>query len=401
MTPWMPTPAIPTVAETLKHPAFPTAIWNLEPDRKGLVPVAEGRGGPFNISWEIHGAGPIKLIFIMGLGGLKSAWQRQTLHFGHERREQYSVLLIDNRGMGDSDKPLMRYSTSEMARDIVEVLAHQTVGWLPRSFPLLDPTTTSAPRPRSLHVVGISLGGMIAQELACQIPWALSSLSLVCTAAAVENTTSFAEHMAQRASLLMPKTVDRSVADSARQIFAHAWLAAPDDVRLPEPGRTPRCGPPPPPSSPWLSFLSNNRNSFGVFGSGGGGEGDGQARYLRFETNAQRFVAQEMHKRLDPARFGLKGFLLQLIAAGWHHKSAAQLREMADRVGRERILVMHGTEDGMISLPHGQKLIEFIQPGKGIIVEGMGHAPLVERWEWFNRTIEEHCALGERLDGRA
>ena len=71
----------------------------------------------------------------MGLGGFKSAWQRQTLHFGHERRDQYSVMLIDNRGMGDSDTPLMRYSTSEMALDIAEVFADPSVGWLP-SFPL-------------------------------------------------------------------------------------------------------------------------------------------------------------------------------------------------------------------------------------------------------------------------
>jgi pimeloyl-ACP methyl ester carboxylesterase len=107
-----------------------------------------------------------------------------------------------------------------------------------------------------------------------------------------------------------------------------------------------------------------------------------------------------MHKRLDPARFGIKGFLLQLIAAGWHHKSPAQLADMADKIGRERILVLHGTEDNMISTPHGRKLIEYIQPGVGLIVEGMGHAPLVERCEWFNNLIEERCQLGERLDGR-
>lgn len=52
---------MPTVKETLNHPAFPTAVWNLEPTRKGFQPVAEGRGGPFNISWEIHGSGPIKM----------------------------------------------------------------------------------------------------------------------------------------------------------------------------------------------------------------------------------------------------------------------------------------------------------------------------------------------------
>lgn len=54
MAPRTPPPSIPTVAEVLKHPAFPTAIWNLEPDRKGLALVAEGRGGPIKISWEIR-----------------------------------------------------------------------------------------------------------------------------------------------------------------------------------------------------------------------------------------------------------------------------------------------------------------------------------------------------------
>jgi pimeloyl-ACP methyl ester carboxylesterase len=50
--------------------------------------------------------------------------------------------------MGDSDTPLLRYSTSEMAKDVIELADH--LGW------------TSA---RELHVIGVSMGGMIAQEL--------------------------------------------------------------------------------------------------------------------------------------------------------------------------------------------------------------------------------------------
>lgn len=84
----------------------------------------------------------------MGLGGLKTAWQRQTKDFSHTQADKYSSLIIDNRGVGESDKPLMRYSTSEMARDVLEVLDH--IGWTER---------------RQLHVVGISMGGMISQEL--------------------------------------------------------------------------------------------------------------------------------------------------------------------------------------------------------------------------------------------
>ena len=84
----------------------------------------------------------------MGLGSFKTGWQRQTRYFGHERGSEYSSLILDNRGMGESDKPLMRYSTSEMAKDTLEVLDH--IGWTAE---------------RQLHVVGISMGGMIAQEL--------------------------------------------------------------------------------------------------------------------------------------------------------------------------------------------------------------------------------------------
>ena len=84
----------------------------------------------------------------MGLGAFKWFWQRQTKDFGHDQSSQYSCLVFDNRGMGESDKPIMRYTTSEMAKDTLEVLDH--LGWTSR---------------RELHVIGISMGGMIAQEM--------------------------------------------------------------------------------------------------------------------------------------------------------------------------------------------------------------------------------------------
>jgi pimeloyl-ACP methyl ester carboxylesterase len=50
--------------------------------------------------------------------------------------------------MGLSDKPLLRYSTTEMAKDVLEIIDH--LGW---------------DAERELHVAGVSMGGMIAQEL--------------------------------------------------------------------------------------------------------------------------------------------------------------------------------------------------------------------------------------------
>lgn len=309
----------------------------------------------------------------MGLGSFKSSWQRQTLHFGHERASTYSALCLDNRGMGDSDVPLMRYSTSEMARDAIEVLEH--VGWLPQGAALAASPPKATPPERTLHIIGISMGGMIAQELACLVPRHVSSLNLVCTAAAIENTTTFWANMAQRAQMLVPKTLEASTRHAARNLFPAGYLAAADDAHLPDPGATPGVLPPP-----------------------GGGA------YLRFGTNYERFVAGELHKRLDADRFTTRGFLLQLIAAGWHHKSKEQLTAMADEVGRERILVLHGMVDGMISVPHGYKLRDYLGgDGSGltaIIEEGMGHAPPLQRVDWFHALMEERIRKGEELDGR-
>ncbi|KAI1358355.1 Alpha/Beta hydrolase protein [Xylaria arbuscula] len=342
--------AFPSIDEVVRTDAFPTVTWQLEPHREGMLPVASSRGGPVNIHWEMHGEGPVKLVLIQGMGVLKASWQRQTMHFGHIRGEQYSVLLLDNRGMGRSDKPYMRYSTSDMAADILEVLDH--LSWT---------------ADRQLHICGIS---MIAQELAYIAPHRIASLNLLCTAAAIENTTSFSENMINRITMFLPKSLDRTIAYTAEILFPKSWLRAPDEANVPD-ETVPRCRKP-----------------------------EGGWPYRRFESNYARFAAQEIAKQHDREGFTRPGFLLQAIAAGWHHKSPAQLREIGDKVGRERILVIHGTADGIISVPHGRKLIEYLQPGKGLIVDGMGHAPTMERTVWFNDLLAEMCQTGEQLSGR-
>jgi pimeloyl-ACP methyl ester carboxylesterase len=102
---------------------------------------------------------------------------------------------MDNRGVGNSDTPSGLYKTSEMARDIQELL--QYVGWVPE----LTEEDQEAAGGRNLHIVGVSMGGMIAQELvsipcrvrmlldcysrpqALLIPSRILSLSLISTSA--------------------------------------------------------------------------------------------------------------------------------------------------------------------------------------------------------------------------
>lgn len=213
----------------------------------------------------------------MGLGGFLKTWQRQTKDFGHTDADEYTCLLFDNRGLGESDKPLLRYTTSEMAKDIVELLDH--VKWQGL---------------RSVHVIGISMGGMIAQELAMLVPERICSLNLISTAPRIVRTLPFMENVRNRFNLMVPKSLDNQIAKVKADCYSAEWLAKPDQT---------------------------------------------ECVVAKFPTNGDRFAAQEISKRLSPGVFTPKGFLCQLYAAGFHHKSPEQLKQMADAVGRERILV--------------------------------------------------------------
>lgn len=278
----------------------------------------------------------------MGLGASHIPWQRQTKDFGLTSGSQYSMLILDNRGMGKSSKPLMRYSTSEMARDLVELLDH--LSW------------TSA---RSLHIVGISMGGMIAQELGLLIPERVASLSLVSTAARLVNTVGFWENLRSRINMFVPKDLDQQVEYSSQLMFSQRWL--------------------------WGADSLEDEDVVG-----------------RFPLNRDRFAAGEVDKRKDKEGFTRRGFLLQAIAAGWHHKSPEQLKELGDKVGRERIQVLHGDGDRMISVPHAEVLIaELGGRGEGgigaEIVEGVGHVLPIETRGQFRRQIEGLVSKTENL----
>lgn len=79
---------------------------------------------------------------------------------------------------------------------------------------------------------------------------------------------------------------------------------------------------------------------------------------------------------------------LQALAAAFHHKSPSQLLEIRAAVGPERIMVLHGTHDNMITVPHGRKLISMLRPAVGVIREGMGHVAMIEEVGWHDGMVE-------------
>ena len=111
-----------------------------------------------HIASEERGSG-FPVLLVMGLGYGRWGWEPLI----EPLAERYRVIWYDNRGIGESDKPAGPYTAAQMAEDAVQVLdAHGA---------------------ERAHVVGASLGGMIAQELALDHADRVERLALLCTTA--------------------------------------------------------------------------------------------------------------------------------------------------------------------------------------------------------------------------
>ena len=118
------------------------------------MPKANVQG--INLYYEVYGSG-YPLILIRGLGSNADHWYCQVPAFS----SHYSVVVFDNRGIGRSDIPDAPFTISKMAEDTVFLM---DVLGIPKA-----------------HILGISMGGMIAQEIALKYGQRVNGLILACT----------------------------------------------------------------------------------------------------------------------------------------------------------------------------------------------------------------------------
>jgi len=118
------------------------------------MPEVSKDGSP--IYFESHGEG-FPLILIRGLGSNADHWYSQVPDFSR----YYRVIVFDNRGIGRSGDPGGPFSIRDMADDVVFLMDALQIG--------------------QGHVLGLSMGGMIAQEIALQCPVRVKGLVLVVT----------------------------------------------------------------------------------------------------------------------------------------------------------------------------------------------------------------------------
>jgi pimeloyl-ACP methyl ester carboxylesterase len=117
--------------------------------------VPKVKVGDINIYYEIHGKGE-PLVFIDGCNMCHEVLYRHVPVFARE----YKVVSYDNRGMGKSDKPDVPYSLELMAKDLAGLM--DVIGI------------------EKAHLMGYSMGGRIAEEIALNYPKKVISLVLVC-----------------------------------------------------------------------------------------------------------------------------------------------------------------------------------------------------------------------------
>jgi len=122
--------------------------------------IADSQG--VRIAYDVHGDGE-PLVLIMGLGYGRWGWEPVV----EPLAARYRVITFDNRGYGDSDAPPGPYTAAQLAGDTLAVL--DAVG--------VD----------RAHVVGASLGGAVAQELALRHGGRIEKLVLMATMSGASN----------------------------------------------------------------------------------------------------------------------------------------------------------------------------------------------------------------------
>lgn len=118
--------------------------------------MATAKAGDVSIAYELRGNGA-PLIMFNGFRRSRVVWGEPLL----QRLERhFTLVLLDNRGTGDSDKPAAGYSVEGFADDGAAVLEHAGIP--------------------AAHVFGVSMGGMIVQRFATRHPQRTRGIAIGC-----------------------------------------------------------------------------------------------------------------------------------------------------------------------------------------------------------------------------
>ncbi len=285
-----------------------------------------------DICYETFGdPGDPAVVLIMGLGGQMIAWDAEFCEMLVD--EGFFVVRFDNRDVGLSscfdgvefdfstaigralsgEKIDVPYTLSDMANDTVGLLDHLGI--------------------QRAHLVGVSMGGMIAQTIAAEYPERAASLTSI-----------------------MSSTGSRRVGQPTPEAMAVLFDRPPDD----------RDG-----------AIESSVRAQRVIGS---------PRHFD-EERTRALAGASYDRRFDPDGIGRQ--LAAIYAAGNRSDQVARIRCPT--------LVIHGTEDPLIDPSGGRHTAEVIDGARLVIIDGMAHDLPRPLWPEIVAAIGHHARLEGRF----
>jgi 3-oxoadipate enol-lactonase len=168
--------------------------------------MALARAGEIELSYERSGEGP-PLLLIMGMSGTKHHWGERVLE---ELRRDFDTIAYDHRDAGDSTKTGKPFTIAQLAEDVAGLMEALQVD--------------------SAHVMGISMGGMVAQELVLGQPERVRSLTLGCTYCGGEGSLLTSESVMRRLAEGMFSGDRERAIRTAWEVNVSPSFAADEDV---------------------------------------------------------------------------------------------------------------------------------------------------------------------------
>jgi 3-oxoadipate enol-lactonase len=141
-----------------------------ELDRETQAQMPKLDCGGLELHYEVAGSGP-RLLFISGTG---ADLRTRPNVFDSPLRDAFEILAYDQRGLGQSQAPAGPYTMADYAADAAALL--RALDWGP------------------VPVIGVSFGGMVAQELVLRYPQQVSAVVLCCTSAGGAGGASYPLH---------------------------------------------------------------------------------------------------------------------------------------------------------------------------------------------------------------
>jgi len=272
------------------------------------MPFIESDGA--RIKYHIIGRGK-PLIFISGLGMDHRVWLYQASHFF----KKSMVVLFDNRGIGESTYDGERFSTYTLARDVVNLMDNLGID--------------------KANIIGSSLGGMIAQEVAINFPDRVDNLVLSSTTAKLERKARRGEFFKNLGKIISGEVEILIDADPEHPIFNRA-----------------------------INYILQNAYS--------------REFLIRNKSFAEKLAKDYFSKE------NYHEILLRQVGAALRHDTRNKLKLI-----KAKTLILSGTDDRIIPAENGEKLAKGIRISQFVKIEGGTHGLHLERTEEFNRYLED------------